>query len=390
MKKNNLILFPLLLVFYEMATYLTNDAYLPALPAMVNDLAISQHLAQLTLTTWFAGSASMQLILGPVSDRYGRRPVLFIGGIIFVLSTIVCAATSNIGVLLFFRFFQGATVTSMIVAGYTTIHELFDHAKAIATLAWMFSITVLAPAFGPLFGAVILHFASWRWIFWLLALWGGVVLLFLFFKMPETNIRGKDSVMNLKQILKQYKNILLNLNYMRASLSFCFLFGALIAWIAAGPFLIITTFHRSTFEFGLLQVLVFGSYIAGTRFVKPMLKKYSTAFLIRVSLSIAVTGGALSLLTLYYSQSLSVIIIALMLIAGGTGFASPLLNRTAMESSQEPMGSRMAMYSTLMGLFCIVGSGLISAFYDGTLVAFAAILFVFTLIAFLLKGLNRG
>jgi len=100
MKKNNLIIFPLLLVLYEIATYLTNDAYLPALPNIVSDLATTNYLAQLTLTAWFLGSASLQLILGPISDYYGRRPVLLTGGIVFIISTIICTLTNNINILL--------------------------------------------------------------------------------------------------------------------------------------------------------------------------------------------------------------------------------------------------------------------------------------------------
>lgn len=388
MKKSNLILFPLLLVLYEVAIYLTTDAYLPALPSIASDFAINYSLAQLTLTTWFVGAASMQLILGPVSDRYGRRPVLLIGGIFFIISTVACALATNIDLLLFFRLIQGATVTSMVVAGYATVHELFDHDKAIHTLAWMVGITVLAPAFGPLFGATILHFTGWRWIFWVLAIWGFIILSALFFKMPETNPNGHDHLIKIKRIIAQYKSILINHDYMRSTLSFCFLFGSIIAWISAGPFLVITNFHRSAFEFGIFQVLVFGSYIIGTRFVKPMMKKYKTEYLIKAGVTVAFLGGILSLLTWIYPNGLMLIIISLMLIAVGTGFSSPLLNRTAIEASSEPMGARMAMYSTLVSVFGVISSILISAIYNGTLVSLSAILVIFSATAFFLKAVR--
>lgn len=385
MKRNNLILFPLMLVLYELAIYLTTDAYLPALPNIVHDLTTDNNLTQLTLTTWFIGSASMQLFLGPISDHYGRRPVLLIGGIIFMVSTIICALTTNIGVLLFSRFFQGATIASMIVAGYATIHELFDHKKAITTLAWMFSITVLAPALGPLLGAIILNFANWRWIFGILAIWGGIALTVLFFKMPETNPKKHKDAIKLKQTIIQYKNILLNMDYMRPTLSYCFLFGTLISWITAGPFLVITELHKSTFEFGIFQALIFGSYITGTRLVKPMMEKYKTKNLINVGLTIVFSGGLLSLVTLLYPQALILMIVSLMLIAGGTGFSSPPLNRTAIEASSEPMGVRVAMYSTLMSIFGAASSILISATYNNSLAALAAILMIFSTISFFLK-----
>jgi DHA1 family multidrug/chloramphenicol efflux transport protein-like MFS transporter len=71
---NLIVIFPILLALYEICTYLSNDAYLPALPHIANDLSTTNHLVQLTLTTWFMGSASMQLFLGPLADKVGRRP----------------------------------------------------------------------------------------------------------------------------------------------------------------------------------------------------------------------------------------------------------------------------------------------------------------------------
>lgn len=389
LKKSNYIIFPLLLVLYELALYLTTDAYLPALPKIVHDLLTNHHLAQLTLTTWFLGMSSTQLILGPVSDRYGRRPILLAGGVVFIISTIICALTANIGILLAARFIQGAAIPSMVIAGYSTVHELFEHKKAIQTIAWMFSITVLAPAFGPLFGAAILHFVIWRWIFGILAIWAIIAILVLYFKMPEANPKGYEHPIKIKLIVNRYIRILFNANYMKSSLSFCFLFGALIAWIAAGPFLVITEFHYGTFGFAIFQIFIFGSFIVGTRLVKPMMKKYQTALLIKIGLVFAVIGSLLSLLTWQYPHTLIIIIISMMMIAAGTGFSSPPLNRVAIEASEEPMGVRMAIYSSLMSAFGFIGSGLISSVYDGKLFTLSLILVIFVAIAFLLKGFDK-
>src|SRR5262245_26554719 len=116
-------LFPLLLVLYEISMYLSNDMYLPALPDMMKELDLSIQQAQLTLTTWFVRTASLPLVMGVVSDRYGRRSVLLCGGVIYILMSIVCAMTTNVHTLLIARFIQGATVPSMMVAGYACIHE---------------------------------------------------------------------------------------------------------------------------------------------------------------------------------------------------------------------------------------------------------------------------
>lgn len=385
MRKSNLILFPLLLVLYELATYLSTDAYLPALPRIIADLATTPHLAQLTLTTWFLGSASMQLVMGSVTDHCGRRPVLLVGGVVFVIATIICAITANIYVLLIFRFFQGATIASMVVSGYATIHELFDRERAIHVLAWMYSVTVLAPAFGPLFGVVLLYIVSWRGVFGILAVWAALVIIALFLNMPETG-KVQEKNWRFKAVLGQYWRIFTNFQYLRNTLGFCILFCAMIAWITASPFLIITEFHHSTFYFGVIQGLVFGSYIIGMQLVKPMMRKYQIPFLIKVGLTTAMLGGvAAFLLAWLLPQTLAAMIISMVLINAGTGFCSPMFNRLAMEASNEPMGTRVAVFTSLMSMFGVIGSAFVSGVYNGKLFSLAIILAVLSVIAFALR-----
>ena len=388
-KKNYSLLFPLLLVLYELPTFLSNDAYLPALPTIMRDFGTTQHLVQLTLTTWFLGTAFMQLVLGPVADRYGRRPVLLIGGLIFVLSTIGCAMVSSIWTLLILRFFQGLTVTSMIVAGYSTIHDLFDHNQAIQTLAWMYSISVLAPSAGPLFGAILLHFAGWRYIFWVLAIWAGVIVVLLSLKMPETASKILESV-KVKKIIQDYTTLLLNFRYISPTLSACLLFASMIAWLSAGPFLVMTTFHQSVFTFAVFQLLVFGCYIIGTRAVKFFLEKHKRSNLITIGLFVALLASGLALIFAFFiPKQLLSIVFSMMFIAGSGGFCSPMLNRTAVEATSVPMGARIALYSCLMSMFGIIASALISGVYNGSLLSLALILFVFTTTAFVLHCLRN-
>ena len=195
-----LSLFPFLLVFYEISNYLANDMYLPALPQITTDLFTTVHTAQQTLTVFFLGAASLQLFLGPLSDRLGRRPIFFAGGFIFILSTAFCMLATHIHTLLIARFFQGCAVCFIVTAGYSTIHEIYDHIKAIQILAIMASITVIAPAFGPLLGSLVLHWGSWRWIFGLLLIWACIALLALWFLMPESNPKEKRHTFNWKNL----------------------------------------------------------------------------------------------------------------------------------------------------------------------------------------------
>lgn len=379
------LLFPLLLVLAETVAYLSTDMYLPALPQIANELQTSPSLVQMTLTAWFLGSASLQLFLGPLSDYLGRKPILLAGGVIFVISTLVCALTNHIGVLLFARFLQGTTVAFVIVAGYASIHESFDQKKAIQTLAWMSSVSILAPAFGPLIGGVLLSFQSYRFIFWYLGLSALILFLLLAKFMPETNPNGKtEHPLEVKKTLKSYRTIISNPLFFRYVLIFCFIFGAFIAWIAYSPFLFIEKMGYSPFLYGCFQTIVFGSFIAGTRLIKVLMEKFNLNTLIMTGLSCALTGSLFSILLSLFTDRWFALVIPLTLFAFGAGLIFAPLNRLSIESSEEPMGQKVAVFSSMMGLFCVTGSMLASFFYNGTSMALALIIGISATISFII------
>src|SRR5262245_16294196 len=140
-KKSNWTLV-FLLAFYEMAIYLSNDAYLPAFPRLSSELHTTPSLVQLTIAAWLIGSGLLYLVTGLIADRIGRRTTLLFGGILFIASTIGCALSHEIYSLMIWRFIQGAAIPSMVVPAYATIHDLFDRENAIHISAIMGSISI--------------------------------------------------------------------------------------------------------------------------------------------------------------------------------------------------------------------------------------------------------
>ncbi len=369
--------FPLVLVLYEISNYLANDAYLPAMPSIARELQTTHHWVQLTLTAFFLGNASMQLILGPISERYGRRFLLLSGGLVFIIATIICASSHNINLFLIARFFQGAAVTSMVVAGYATVHALYDQIRAIKTLAWMGSITVLAPALGPLFGALILMFSSWRWIFIVLAIWASLALLILFRLMPETC--EERTAIDFKKILPQYGRVLMNTGFLKPMLALSILFSAMIAWISAGPFLVMDYFRHSALSFGILQGLVFGSFILGSQLLRRLLDTLSFEKITQLSLALALCAGVLGfILNLAFAPQLFTLIFPMMLFALAAGIGFSLLSRLGIEASHESMGIKMALFSSFIGVSGLLGS-IISSIYAETSFGFSTMILIFSL-----------
>lgn len=370
------MLFPLLFVFYEIGAYLSNDMYLPALPNIMSEMGITQHDAQLTLTLWFLGSASVQLIIGPLSDRFGRRPIIILGGIGYILTSAICAMTTDISTLLIARFVQGITVSTVIVAGYASIHELFDQLQAIRILATMNSITVLAPAFGPLIGSFLLNFMDWRDLFWIIAIWAFVLTSLLYQWAPESLPVEKRQAIHFKSIAKRYFAIISNRRFTLLHLSFCFTFCGFIAWLTAGPFIVVDEFHKTPLEFGVLQTIVFLCYIFATQSVKKLIKHVEATTLIRIGLTITSMGGVIAaVITKLYPDFLFGLVFGMCIYALGSGLSFPPLNRLAIETSDEPMGVRIAMSSTFVTFFGVFGSLFGTVFYTGSMSSLAYVLF---------------
>lgn len=360
------LLFPIALVFYEIVTYLSNDMYLPSLPQITRDMHITQDLAEYTLLFWFLGSASMQLFMGPLSDRYGRKIVLLIGCLLYMVSSFVCAITPNIYLFLGARFIQGTSICSMVVAGYAAIHESYDSTQAIKIIALMGSVSILAPAFGPLLGAVIVTYYDWRYIFYVLGFSAIIAMLFLGKVMPETN--PVKVPLHFKDIMVDFLIIAKRKQFLHFMLPYCLLFVSFICWIVESPFVIIDVHHKTPLEYGYIQLAVFGAFIAGAQIVHFCAGRVTPKRLINIGMSIALAAVLmLVLVSILNSEAYYAPIGLIMLFSMGAAIAFGPLNRSAIESCTEPMGRRMSIFSTYMNTFGVIGTVLVTLFNDKTM-----------------------
>lgn len=377
-----LILFPVFLILYEFSINMSNDMYLPALPIIAKDLEVKINLIQLTITTWLAGSATMQLILGPISDRHGRRLVIFVGGVTFLVSTIICAITRQISTLLIARFFEGMAVSSLIVAGYSSIHELFNDKKAVHILSWMGAAAVLAPMLGPIFGGYVLLFSTWRMIFVILFLLALVSLTGLWLVMPESNINPDRDKLGIKKILRIYFNIFTNKSYLTSALPIGLLYSGIVIWITASPSIIIEQFKISPQNFGYTQAPIFLSYIVGATILKFFIGKIKIIKLGLIGSTISLISGILLVISSFLFPSSAIPIITMMCFyTAGVGFANAPLTRTAINASSEKMGAATAFFYLKMSGLGAIGSFIVSVVYDETIPPVGEIILVVVVIA---------
>ncbi|KTC74690.1 multidrug efflux system protein [Legionella birminghamensis] len=362
--KNEDFLFPLCFVIYEVASYMANDAYVPGLIDLSKSLNISPSGAYLTLTVFFLGNLLFQLIIGPCAERFGRRKVLLVGACVFIGSSLICAFTTNFYIFLLARFIQGSCLPSLTITGYATIHSMFDRVHAVKTLAWMSCITILAPSVGPLFGAIILLFAHWQWIFIILAIWVLIILIPLYRCMPET-IGNQREDFSIASLVNHYSCLLFDWVFMKPVISLGLLFAAMTAWMVAGNFIIVIDFHQTPMCFGIVQFIIFMGFFVGTQLASSWIEHFSLRTINSIIIMLVALSSSFSLVSaLLFDKSLVCLIIPLLLLTIAAGIALPLYNRLIVESSPEPMGFKISLFTFFTVAGCLLGSVLINIFYS--------------------------
>lgn len=383
LSRQHLLIAPLLIVTFEIITYLSMDMYLPALPFLSHAFNVPTTWIKATITLWFLGSASMQLFVGPLTDRLGSRTVLISGCIIFAVGSLFCYSALGIGWFLLGRLLQGIIVCFVVVAGYTFIHAALEHKQAVKTVAWMNAVTIAAPAGGPLIGGLIIHISAWQNIFLVLFVASLILLGGLISWLPKadhTATEGKPP--GLGQILINYAQIIRTPNFLSPTLILCILFATMIIWITAAPFLIIDHFNYSPLIFGCLQATVFISLMLGARVMHTLYNYLGDYPIIVIGCLTSLVGSILvPLAALFNTGQLIIIISGMMLIAFGFGVANSNLQRLAVESVSHPMGQRMAVFFSAFSWAGVAGSQVTSMVYSGHILPLGIAMLILMIIA---------
>ncbi|MDX6748670.1 multidrug effflux MFS transporter [Geminicoccaceae bacterium 1502E] len=197
-------------------TAMTIDINLPAIPALAEDLGTTLTLSQLTVTIFFFGFALGQAFWGPVSDRYGRKPAMLVGIVLYVLSSIACTFAGTIDQLLAMRFAQGFAAGAGAILGRAMIRDLFEGPQMARIMSLALAAFVTAPIIAPSIGAALLSLGSWRLIFALLTVYGLVLLVLCALLLPESLPQRNPHALRPSRLLDGYIAMARN----RASLVF--------------------------------------------------------------------------------------------------------------------------------------------------------------------------
>ncbi|MGW3043443.1 multidrug effflux MFS transporter [Kitasatospora sp. NPDC001159] len=304
---------------------LTTDLYLPGLPAIAEDLTAEPAAVQLTLTFSMFGVAAGQLLFGPLSDRFGRRPPLLVGLLVYTVSSVVCVLAPNLSVLIAARFVQGAAGSAGLVIGRAVARDRFQGVAMLRFLASIALISGLAPILAPIIGAQLMRFTSWRGTFGALTALGLLLTLAAFGALRETLPPQARDGGGVGAALRTIGRLLRHRPFLGLALTSSLSFGALFGYISGSSTVLQHVYQVSPQTYSLLFGLNSLSIVVMTQLNGRVLApRFTVRALMLGGLVTAVAAGmALVLLTTVWDFGLAGFCPPLFVLMGSLGVVLP-------------------------------------------------------------------
>jgi DHA1 family multidrug/chloramphenicol efflux transport protein-like MFS transporter len=351
------LMFPLAIVLFEFCVYIANDMIQPGMISVVTDFHIGTEWVARSLTAYLIGGTLLTWLLGPLSDRMGRRPVMLFGAVMFAVSLLLILFAWNIESFMLMRIVQGLGLCYILAVGYAAIQEAFEEKAAIKVMAMMANVALLAPLIGPVAGAAVVSVWPWQVSFVLVAVVAVLSVVGLYFNMPETLVVNKELSVNkastqplsIKAILGDYWVLLQEAPFVKAALCMS-LFGVpLIVWIGLSPVILIKDSGMTPMEYGLCQLPVIGALIIGNILLMKVTDKWPLDRPMRFSPAITVLGLLLMLPVLYFPSHMALfIILGMSCFAFAQGLAFAVMYRFVMTSAPHGAGVMGAAVGMLL------------------------------------------
>jgi len=325
---------------------LSLDMYLPALPALARDFAVSDAGVQLTLTSCLIGLAVGQLIAGPLSDRWGRRVPLLIGLAGYLAASVLCAFAPNVTALTGLRAVQGIAGAAGIVISRAIVRDLYEGTAAARFFSLLMLVNGLAPILAPVLGGQLLRFTSWRGVFLVLAAIGAVLLAATVIVVGETLPPARRRRGGLGQTVRSFGTLLRDPDFLRPAFAGGFALAAMFAYISASSFVLQKTYGLDPQQFSV----VFASNAAGIVLLGQgnarLLRRRSPSTLLRAGIALSAAGGGALLLSVLADFGVAAVLVSLFALVSSIGLIMP--NSTALSMSGHPEMAGTA--SALLGL----------------------------------------
>ena len=341
---------------------LSIDLYLPSLPAMADALHASDGQLQLTLSVFMAGSAASMLVCGPLADRYGRRPVLLAGTVIYLLASIACAV--NAPMLICARLLQAFGGCSGTMLGRVIVRDRFDRATQARLLGRISMGMGLSPIVAPLVGSVLDAAFGWRAVFGVLCALGSLSLCLTLWHVPETR---PATVASKQHVLALYRRLLGDAYFLRYALAIGFVYCTYFPFIAESSVLLQRGMHLSPGAYALVFALTVSGYMLGSTLFQRWGAQQGADRMLGLAAGLNLAGAA-SLLAAgsLAPQHLASLVAPMLLVMVSVGMAIPACQLAVLQPYGAQAGSATGLFFFVQMVTTAACGALVAAISDGS------------------------
>lgn len=333
----------------------TTDMYLPSLPQVAKDLATTEAAAQFTITGMLVGGAVGQLVVGPISDRFGRRRPVVVGIVLHVVLSLLCLVAGSIDQLATVRVLQGLGTASATVSAMAIVRDTWTGAEAARILSRLMLVIAVAPLLAPTVGSVVADLWGWRAVFGTLAVLGVLLLLVVLRALPETHPPHRRST-GLVEVVRSYPSLLRDGRFVALAVIPGMSMALVMSYVAGSTFVFQVEYGLTPQQFALVFALGGTSLVTGSQVNAALVRRVGPLRLLRVGLPATVVLAAASVVVAHARLGVGALVGAIWLTTAVLGFV--IANASALALSRH--GERAGAAAAVIGFFQAGLAGLVS------------------------------
>ncbi|NHZ88836.1 Bcr/CflA family efflux MFS transporter [Massilia sp. CCM 8733] len=364
----------LLIIGLLMLQPLSTDLYLASLPSLASGFGAPAATVQLTLSMFVIGFGGAQLIVGPLSDRFGRRPVLIWGLSLYVVASLLCAAAPDITLLIVARFLQALGCCSGVIVARAIVRDAYPPADSVRVIARASSWISLAPLTGPILGSYLQVAFGWRAAFVALSVLSVLLLAAVVLRLPETNMHKNPRATEWSGLAQNYRLVLGSRKFWAHALPGALSFGSIFAFISGSSLVLIRVLGVPTEWFGYCFAIGVSGYLAGTIVCRRLLPLFGAAVTLRIGSTASLAAGAAFLAAVGAGLAhWSVVVLALFMTMGAHGVNFPVSQSGSVTPFPQQAGTAAGLMGALYMCVAFAVGSVVGASFDGTLYPLALV-----------------
>lgn len=334
----------------------TIDLYLPSFPNLKTDLGITDPQVQLTLSATVVGFAVGQLLIGPLSDRFGRKVPLVAMTALHVLASVLVASAPDVTLLTALRALQGFAAAGGAVVAMAMARDLFDGRRLVVMLSRLALISGLAPIIAPVMGSWLVSIFNWRGIFWVLAVYGLLVVVLVAVLVPESRPAPERSTGGIREVRGAYRRVLGDRLYVGVALTAALAFSGLFSYVSTSSVLLQETFGLTPGGFGLIFALCSVGVFIGVQAGSRLAARLGPHWTLVMGTSVMVVSALVLLGIGTIATNAWELVVPMFLYTFGFGASMPSCQVIALQNHRRDSGTAASLMGALnMGLSAVVG-----------------------------------